>query len=145
MLRSGCGACHNNTNAVGKSASHMTTQRDCSTCHSYPDWSVINFKHPSAAWPGDHRVTLGCVACHASNSDQIPYAFAAGAATCSGCHAKNFKADAHPKTSKGETYSAGELANCTGACHVYSDSSRTTVVKSVPAPYHRVTDATFKR
>jgi hypothetical protein len=45
---------------------------------------------------------------------------------------------------KGQLYGAGELANCTAACHVYSDSTRTTITRSVPGPYHRVTDAAFR-
>jgi hypothetical protein len=143
-LVSGCTSCHNNSNAVGKPAAHMSLQRDCATCHSYPDWSVIRFKHASAAYPGDHRAALTCIACHTSNTDQIPYASAANAGTCGGCHAKDFKPDAHPKTIKGDKYTANELNNCTSSCHVYGDSTLSTVTKSVPGPHHRVTDATFK-
>ena len=50
----------------------------------------------------------------------------------------------HPKTSGGLQYTAGELRNCSGACHVYSDATTGTIVKSLPGPYHRVMDATFK-
>jgi hypothetical protein len=141
---SGCATCHNHTSAVGKSVDHMLTQRDCVLCHSYPDWSRISFKHVSAAYPGEHRSALGCTTCHKSNAEQIPYATPASAGTCAGCHTKDFKADAHPKTAKGERYSAAELANCSGSCHIYADSTRAKISKSLPGPRHRVSDASFK-
>lgn len=144
-IRSGCPSCHNNAVAVGKNSDHMTTQRDCATCHSYPDWSALAFVHSAAAWPGNHRAPLVCTACHTTNSDAVPYQFAAAAGTCAGCHAKDFKPTAHPKTAKGEMYTAAELANCTGACHIYNDPTRSILIKSLPGPYHRVTDAAFKR
>jgi hypothetical protein len=143
-LKSGCGGCHNNSNAVGKPAAHMSMQRDCATCHTYPDWSAITFKHVSAAYPGDHRAALTCIACHTTNSDQVPYSAPANIGSCGGCHAKDFKADAHPKTAKGDRYTANELKNCSGACHVYSDSTLSALTKSMPGPHHRVSDATFK-
>ena len=144
-IRSGCAGCHNNSIAVGQSPGHMITQRDCATCHRYPDWSAIGFTHASAGWPGAHKANLACSACHTSNSDAIPYRFPAGAGTCGGCHAKDFNPSAHPKTAKGDLYTAAELTNCTGACHVYSDLTRSAILKSLPGPYHRVTDAAFKR
>jgi hypothetical protein len=36
------------------------------------------------------------------------------------------------------------LRDCSGACHVYGDTSLGSIVKSVAGPYHRVTDAAFK-
>jgi hypothetical protein len=36
------------------------------------------------------------------------------------------------------------LKNCSGSCHVYSDSTLAVLTKSMPGPYHRVSDATFK-
>ncbi|HLQ08656.1 MAG TPA: hypothetical protein VK128_06305, partial [Steroidobacteraceae bacterium] len=59
------------------------------------------------------------------------------------CHAKDFKPAAHPRTIKGVTYTASELANCSGACHVYSDTTQSTITRSQPGPHHRVSDATF--
>src|SRR6266446_5173278 len=140
---SGCAACHNNSSAVGMSPGHMSTRRDCATCHSYPDWSLIRFRHTSAAYPGTHRAALSCASCHTSNTDQVPYPSAANAGTCAGCHAKDFKPAAHPKTIKGPNYTASELANCSGACHVYSDTTQSTITRSLPGPHHRVSDATF--
>jgi hypothetical protein len=144
-LRTACAGCHNGALAVGKPAAHMTTSRDCATCHSYPDWSAIAFRHTSVAYPGEHRAAPGCLGCHTNNSDTVPYSAPASSGRCGGCHTKDFKPDAHPMSVKGEKYTANELANCGGSCHVYSDSSRSTISKSVPGPHHRVTDATFKR
>ncbi|MGH8268026.1 MAG: cytochrome c3 family protein [Steroidobacteraceae bacterium] len=142
---SACAGCHNNQGAVGLSAGHMSTRRDCSTCHSYPDWSVIRFRHVAAAYPGDHRAALACISCHTSNTDQVPYASPGNAGTCAGCHAKDFKPAAHPKTLKGQNYTVSELANCTLACHVYRDPTFSTIARSLPGPHHRVVDATFRR
>ncbi len=142
-IAAGCPTCHNGTIAVGKPAAHMSMQRDCSTCHSYPDWSLIRFKHISAAYPGEHRAALSCVSCHTSNSDQVPYPSAADAGSCGACHAAQFKPDAHVKTAKGDKYTASELKNCSGACHIYSDATRSSVIKNVPGPHHRISDATF--
>jgi hypothetical protein len=144
-LVSGCSACHNNnTAATGVPTTHMVTQRDCATCHRYPDWATLVFVHAAAAYPGDHKAALACGSCHTSNSDTVPYAAAAYAGTCAGCHAKDFKPALHPKVAGGANYTAGELANCSGACHVYKDAALSAVVTSQPGPYHRVSDAAFK-
>jgi hypothetical protein len=145
MLTASCAGCHNNVAAVGVPPDHMSTRVDCASCHSYPDWEALHFRHTSAAYPGDHRDPLECTSCHKSNTDKVPYASPAEAGTCAGCHAKDFKPSAHPKTLKGATYTTHELANCSGACHVYSDATQSTIAKSPRAPHHRVTDATFKR
>ncbi len=142
---SGCATCHNNAGAVGIPVGHLRVSRDCSTCHSYPDWSVVRFRHSSAAYPGNHRATLACSACHTSETEAVPYPSPANAGTCAACHAKDFKPAKHPKVIKGADYTVSELANCSGACHVYSDASASTLAKSLPGPHHRVTDATFKR
>jgi hypothetical protein len=143
-LTGSCASCHNNSSAVGTPTGHMSTQRDCATCHAYPDWSAIRFKHVAAAYPGDHRAAPGCATCHTTNTDAIPYPSPANAGSCAGCHAKDFKPEAHPKTAKGIDYTASELRNCSGACHVYSDSTLETILRRVPGPHHRVSDATFK-
>lgn len=143
-LTANCAACHNNAGAIGKPPGHMTTQIDCARCHSYPDWDALHFRHVSGAYPGDHRGAPACVACHTSDSDRVPYPSPANAGTCAGCHAKDFKPAAHPKTTKGQDYTVTELANCSGACHVYSNTTPPQVSKSQPGPHHRVSDATFK-
>ncbi|MBV8782789.1 MAG: hypothetical protein JOZ67_01235 [Gammaproteobacteria bacterium] len=144
MASGACASCHNNAAAVGTPSGHLVTRRDCATCHSYPDWSAVHFRHASAAYPGDHRTALACSACHTGGTEQVSYPTPAGAGSCGGCHAKDFRPAAHPKT-KGQSYTALELTNCSGACHVYGTTTPPAVLKNQPGPYHRVTDATFKR
>ncbi len=143
-LISNCASCHNNAIALGVPPAHMSSKVDCATCHSYPDWSVLRFVHTSARYPGDHKVALTCTSCHTTNTDQIPWLAPAGAGTCAGCHTKDYVPVKHPKTVSGLLYTVSELGECTGACHVYSDTSLKTVSKSLPGPYHRVSDAAFK-
>ncbi|MGH7487994.1 MAG: cytochrome C, partial [bacterium] len=121
-----------------------STQRDCALCHSYPDWTLVNFTHVSSNYPGEHHAALACASCHTSNTDTVPYVSPADAGSCGACHSKDFKADMHPKTANGLRYSASELKNCSGACHVYSDETLSTITKVVPGPYHRVSDDAFK-
>ncbi|MDE2251799.1 MAG: cytochrome C, partial [Gammaproteobacteria bacterium] len=143
-LTAPCASCHDNNIAIGVTPTHMSTARGCATCHSYPDWSVLHFAHTSASYPGEHRAALACTACHTTNTDQIPWASPADAGSCGGCHAKDFRPDLHPKTQGGLKYTASELRDCSGACHVYSDATLGTVAKPMPGPYHRVADAAFK-
>ena len=143
-LTASCASCHNNNVALGVPSVHMTTRLDCATCHSYPDWTLLHFRHSAIAYPGDHKAAPACVACHASNTDQIPWSAPANAGSCAGCHAKDFKPAAHPKTSGGLLYTANELHDCTGACHVYSDATLKSIAKPQPGPYHRTADAAFK-
>jgi hypothetical protein len=144
-LTASCASCHNNIGAVGFSPGHLRTQLDCARCHSYPDWSAVTFRHTSTAYPAGRHAKLACTSCHTTNTDQVPYLSATEAGSCAGCHAKDFRPAAHPKTAKGVNYSAHELADCTGACHVYSDTTQSTITRSLPGPHHRVTDATLKR
>ena len=140
-----CASCHNNAGAMGKSVNHMVTQRDCASCHTPVAWSVVvAYRHVSAAYPGPHWAALSCASCHKSGTEQVTYVAPANAGACGGCHARDFKPAAHPRTSKGLFYTASELSNCSGACHIYSDSTQSAVVHSQPGPRHRVSDATFR-
>jgi hypothetical protein len=143
-LTSRCVSCHNNTTAVGVPATHMNSKLDCASCHSYPDWTLMHFRHTASTYPGDHRAALVCSACHTSNTELIPWTAPANAGSCAGCHTKDFKAAAHPKTTGGILYTSSELRDCAGACHVYSDASLKTIVKSRPGPYHRPSNVAFK-
>ncbi len=139
-----CAHCHNGVTAIGLSPGHLQTRLDCSTCHSYPQWSAVVFRHATARYPGNHASALACTACHKGGSDQMTYAAPAYGGRCAGCHAAAFKPAAHPKTLKGQLYTVSELADCSGACHVYSDASLSTIARSLPT-HHRVVDAAFKR
>jgi hypothetical protein len=137
-----CQGCHNGATAIGKVAGHMATSRDCSTCHRFPNWMTVTFTHTAAEYPGEHRGAPGCTACHTTNTDQATWKFAAFKPGCGGCHAAQFKPDGHQKTA-GLLYSVGELQNCSGACHVYTDIKMTTIAKARPAGHHKVTDGAF--
>jgi hypothetical protein len=139
-----CATCHNNLAAVGVPPGHLNLRSDCSSCHAYPDWNVVHFRHSGMAYPGKHRADIGCSTCHTSNTEAVPYPSPANAGTCAGCHARNFTPASHPKDTKGVSYTVSELANCSGACHVYSDLTQATIAKRLPGPHHRVSDATFK-
>ena len=40
-------------------------------------------------------------------------------------------------------YTVSELRDCTGACHVYTDATMTTIQRSRPGPEHRVNGGEF--
>jgi cell pole-organizing protein PopZ len=143
-LSAACSSCHNNRAAVGIPPGHLNLRSDCGSCHAYPDWSVVHFRHSGSAYPGNHRAEIGCSTCHTGNTEAVPYPSPANAGTCAGCHARNFTPAAHPKDTKGLSYTVSELANCSGACHVYTDATQASIAKRLPGPHHRVSDATFK-
>ena len=143
-LTANCASCHNNSIALGMPTGHMTVGRDCASCHSYPDWTLLRFTHAAGSYPGAHKAALACAACHASNTEQVTWSSPANAGSCAGCHAKDFKPAVHPKTSGGLLYTANELHDCAGACHVYGDATLKNVVKPQPGPRHRPSDAAFK-
>ena len=142
-IAANCQSCHNGGAATGKVANHMTTSLDCSTCHHYPNWSMVTFTHTSAEFPGEHKGTPGCTACHTTNTDKATWQFAGYRPGCGGCHANRFRPEAHQKTAEGLTYNISELQNCTGACHIYTDAKLTTISKARPAGHHKVTDGAF--
>jgi hypothetical protein len=142
-LATNCQSCHNNLAATGKVANHPATARECSDCHRYPNWTPLIFVHTSAQYPGDHRGSPGCAACHSATLDQATWTAAAYRPNCAGCHATAFKPNAHPKTASGVPYSVAELQNCTGACHVYADANLTAISKPRPPGHHKVTDGAF--
>jgi len=77
-------------------------------------------------------------------AEELAGAWAAYAPDCAGCHANDYKTGPHKKTENPDTrYTVDELRDCTGACHVYTDSSLTTVKKFRPGPEHRVNKNDF--
>jgi len=69
-----------------------------------------------------------CNSCHTTNNEIINWPFAAYQPDCAGCHANDFKPDSHKKVeSPTILYTVGELRDCTGACHMYTDSTFTTI------------------
>lgn len=139
-----CQSCHNGSAATGKNVGHMTTSRECNICHSISGWTPLIFVHSSPEYPGDHRRNLQCTDCHTTNTDMASWPAIAYRPDCAGCHANDYKADPHLKIANTNTrYTVSELRNCSGACHVYTDASLTTISRSRPGPQHRVNGGGF--
>ena len=127
-----CLSCHNGSTATGKGSTHFVTTLDCDNCHTPTRWIPLTlFRHNSPDYPGDHRTATLCVDCHTTNNQTIAWPFTAYKPDCAGCHASDYKQDSHKKTESPETkYTVSELRDCTGSCHLYTDSSLTTIKKS---------------
>ena len=124
-----CASCHNGSTATGKPNGHFVTSKSCETCHRTSGWSIITFRHISPGY-ADHGRRLDCKSCHKTNAQTIPWKFAAYRPDCAACHAGDFKPGEHKKVdSPRRLYTAGELRDCTGACHTYTDSSMTVIKK----------------
>jgi hypothetical protein len=123
-----CASCHNGSTATGKSNNHFLTNLACETCHRNTGWTPLIFRHSSLNFP-DHGSRLDCQDCHRTNAQQVPYPSPAFAPDCAACHANDFKPGPHKKYEEPTTarYTVQELRDCTGACHVYTDSSLTTI------------------
>jgi hypothetical protein len=75
-------------------------------------------------------VTGNCQSCHTTHTQGATWPFAAYKPDCAGCHFNNFRPDPHKKTNSPQTfYTAAELRDCSGACHVYQDATLTTIVQ----------------
>ena len=133
-----CGSCHNGQQATGKSGGHFSTTLECDTCHTTARWTPIAFTHSSPNYPGDHVGNPSCTSCHQSNAEIVNWTFAGYQPDCAGCHANDYKTGPHKKHENPDVkYSVGELRNCAGSCHVYTDSTLTTI-KDRRSGRHRV-------
>lgn len=141
QVTSPCSSCHNGTNATGKRTSHFVTSDECDQCHTTTAWSPTFYAHQSAAYPGQHRSPLGCDDCHTSNSQIVPWPFPAYQPDCAACHAQQYRSGEHRKA-PGVQYTVSELRDCSGSCHVYTDSSFTTI-ESMRSNEHKVSDRSF--
>ena len=145
-VTSGCRTCHDGTTASGPSTGHMTfpvNNFECNHCHTTTAWSPNTFRHVAGGgYPGDHRVALSCTSCHAANTDAATWRAPAYKPDCAGCHASRFKPDPHKKYGDVK-YTVSELRNCSGACHVYTSSTLTTILTRRSGPEHRITDDKF--
>ena len=138
-----CSSCHNGVSATGKNSGHFVTNRECDYCHAITGWTALTFTHRSSGYPGDHRRSLDCNACHQGNVEANVWRFPAYQPDCAGCHASNYKVDSHKKVdSPTINYTVSELRDCTGACHLYNDSSFTTI-RTLRTGQHRVNASEF--
>ncbi len=138
-----CQTCHNGMGTSGKPLAHMTSSLDCASCHhNTTAWTPVDYRHLSPRYPGEHRVDLTCVQCHSTNTDKIPWTSPASAPACGACHERNYKSAPHTKYGNVK-YTAAELKNCAGSCHVYSDDTLKAVIKLRPGPQHQVSSGQF--
>lgn len=144
-ITSNCASCHNGIDATGLPTSgHFMTAQDCSLCHRNTAWRPDIFRHMSANYPGDHARNLDCTECHPGNSDPVVYTDDPSLAPdCAGCHRNDYRSGPHRKYENPDTnYTVQELADCSGSCHIYTDSSLTTI-KDRRNGHHRVRDRDF--
>jgi len=138
-----CQSCHNGVVAEGKNPLHIASPNNCALCHGTHAWLPASFEHRSPAFPGEHRRNLDCSDCHIGNSKQVAWTNAAYQPDCAGCHAGDFKSGPHKKHENPDAqYSVSELRDCSGSCHIYTDSSLTTI-KERRNREHRVSDGEF--
>jgi hypothetical protein len=136
-----CTTCHGVT-ATGKPSGHFVTARSCDACHTTSRWTPARYTHTSPYY-STHNSGVTCTSCHKGNTETITWTYGAYATTCAGCHAGQFKQDAHKRTETPTTtfYTVDDLKNCTGSCHLYNGTTGA-IVKS-RSGQHKSTDGGF--
>jgi hypothetical protein len=143
LVTGSCSSCHNGTTATGKSPTHFVTSVQCNECHNTTNWLTINFNHTSANYPGNHNSSVTCINCHTSNSQTATWRNATYKPACAGCHANDYRTGPHKKYENPDAfYSVSELRDCAGACHIYTDSTMTTI-KTRRTGEHRASGGGF--
>ena len=124
-----CVSCHNGTLADGKSPRHFVTTLPCDTCHRSVTWTPVNYRHASPAYV-NHGAALNCTSCHTSNAQTVPWKFPAFRPDCAGCHVDKYRPMSHPKFERPVKvyYTAAELRDCAGACHIFTDNTQKTIL-----------------
>jgi hypothetical protein len=135
----GCLACHNGNMAKAKAASHFATARSCDACHSASTWMVVRYQHLSPAYR-QHGASVSCKSCHKSNAETVVWQGPAFKPDCAGCHANQFRPEAHPKPTGG-LHTVLELRDCSGSCHVGGAPGKGSA--RLLSARHRPTDGSF--
>jgi hypothetical protein len=61
----------------------------------------------------------------------VTWSFPSYAPDCAACHANDFRPDEHKKVDTPRIlYTVGELRDCAGSCHTYTDPSLTTIAET---------------
>ncbi|NQD37264.1 hypothetical protein HPT27_09515 [Permianibacter sp. IMCC34836] len=138
-----CNSCHNGSQATGRGPNHFVTTRSCDVCHRTTAWTpTLTYSHSSPYYKA-HRSSVICTDCHTTNNEVIAWKFGAYAPDCAGCHAGDFKAGEHKKVDTPKIlYTVGELKNCSGSCHEYTDGTFTQIRRSRSGEHH-ATDGDF--
>ena len=138
-----CSSCHDGMKATGTPNGHFVSMRECDECHTTNAWLPSTFRHTSPNYPGDHRRNLACTECHRANTETVQWPSPSLQPDCAGCHESNFRQGPHKKYENPDAfYTASDLRDCTGACHVYTDSNMN-VIKDARSGEHRVSDGQF--
>ena len=137
-----CLSCHNGTRppAVGKSNTHFVTSQACENCHtSTTNWALVGAYTHVTPFYEPHRATVTCLSCHTGTppNEKIAYKFAGGP-DCAGCHTNRYKPDPHTKFGNAK-YTALELKDCSGACHIYTDITLSVIKTRRNGAQHRGT------
>jgi hypothetical protein len=116
---------------------------ECNHCHTTSAFAPDTFAHiVGRGYPGDHRVALTCRNCHSTNTDAATWRSPTYKPDCAGCHSNAYKSGPHTKYGSVK-YTVSELRNCAGACHIYTDSTLTTIKTRRAGPEHRLTSNGF--
>ncbi|MBN9662806.1 MAG: hypothetical protein J0H49_31700, partial [Acidobacteria bacterium] len=104
-----CEGCHIKAYETSTNPAHVAAAfpKTCGTCHTTTQWKGAQFDHATGTrFPltGSHT-SVTCLSCHVGNK------FAGTAATCEGCHLKDFTAAKSP-----DHATAGFPKDCT-VCH----------------------------
>ncbi len=143
-----CTNCHKAGFATTKSASHFITTQGCEKCHTTTAWAPMkSYVHTTTSYKTHSGLSMSnkadCLLCHIGNNESISGAPHKGNAAykpdCAWCHATQYKAGSHKKTTTPTTtyYTVAELKNCSGACHQINPA------KTRNGPQHRSTDGGF--
>jgi predicted CXXCH cytochrome family protein len=140
-----CSTCHNGVIAAGQNPNHFSTPKDCDTCHVTNAWAPADYRHTTLPYePQDHRGNLQCTECHQSNTEQVAWRYSAFQPDCAGCHAGDYKQGPHKKSESPDIkYTASELRDCSGACHIYNNGNFNSIKKNRPGPEHRISGGDF--
>jgi hypothetical protein len=124
-----CASCHTGATAQSKSPRHFLTALPCETCHRSSAWTPVIYRHASPAFV-NHGMAVNCTGCHTSNAQTVPWKFPAFRPDCAGCHVANYRPMSHLKFERPVKvyYTAMELRDCTGACHLYADNTQRNVI-----------------
>ena len=134
-----CSSCHDGVQATGVENDHFQTALECDRCHTIDFFEPDVFAHQSPNYPGAHADDPDCDECHQTNAEQVTWTSLAYQYECAGCHENDFKPGPHKKHENPDvTYLVSEVADCTGSCHMYDDSTLTTIKKFRPGPEHQV-------
>jgi predicted CXXCH cytochrome family protein len=139
-----CAGCHDGQTATGMDTGHIQTLQSCDNCHTTDFWAPDTFVHTSPTYPGDHAGNLQCTECHQTNAEQVTWTAPAYQPDCAGCHVNDYESGPHKKHENPDVrYTVSELRDCTGACHIYTDSTLTTINDFRPGPEHSVNQGGF--